>query len=87
MAVTRQQARVYMSSRESGDKQVTAAARAGVSVRTGRRLEKKGEYGRAERHWRTHEDVFEEVWIDDVVPPVKGSRTSEGLRSPTRVSE
>ena len=68
MAITRQQAGVYMSSRESGDKQVTAAARAGVSVRTGRRLERKGEYRRAERHWRTHEDAFEGVWIDDIVP-------------------
>ena len=72
MAVTQQQARVYMSSRESGDKQVTASARAGVSVRTGRRLEKQGEYRRAERHWRTHQDVFEEVWIDDVVPLLTG---------------
>ncbi len=34
MAITQHQARVYMSSRESGDKQVTASARAGVSVRT-----------------------------------------------------
>jgi DNA-binding XRE family transcriptional regulator len=41
MAVTKQQVRVYMSTRERGHTQVTAAAKAGISERTARRLERR----------------------------------------------
>jgi DNA-binding XRE family transcriptional regulator len=63
MAVTEQQVRVYMSQRQLGKTQSAAAARAGVSERTARRIE-RGVAGRAgdPRHWRTREDPFAGVW-------------------------
>jgi hypothetical protein len=60
MAVTKQQVRVYMSTREIGHTQVTAAAKAGFSERTARRLE-QGEIGSGQvrlRQWRTRPDPF-----------------------------
>jgi DNA-binding XRE family transcriptional regulator len=40
MAVTEQQVRIFMAKRAAGQSQATAAAQAGLSERTGRRLEK-----------------------------------------------
>ena len=70
MAVTKQQVRVYMSTRETGHRQVTAAAKAGFSERTARRLE-QGELlpGQVKlRHWRTRPDPFAGVWALELVP-------------------
>lgn len=49
--------------------QQTAAARAGISERTARRIE-KGESGtpRDMRHWRTRTDPLEEVWSEVIEP-------------------
>jgi transposase InsO family protein len=47
-----------------------AAAKAGLSERTGRRIE-TGKYGpdtRGPRQWRTRKDPFAEVWDSEVVP-------------------
>jgi hypothetical protein len=70
MAVTKQQVRVYMSTRETGHTQVTAAAKAGFSERTARRLE-QDEIGSGQvklRHWRTRPDPFAEVWALELAP-------------------
>lgn len=70
MAVNEQQVKVYMSARKDGSTQVTGAAKAGVSERTARRIE-RGEAGdrrRGPRHWRTREDPFGEVWETQLVP-------------------
>lgn len=65
MAVTQQQVKVYMSQRSEGKDQVTAAAKAGVSERTGRRIERGQAGGGAKaRHWRTRRDPFAEVWTE-----------------------
>jgi hypothetical protein len=68
--VTDQQVRRYMSSRREGHTQATAAARAGFSERTGRRIEvdpvlpsQKGA-----RSYRTRPDPFAEVWREELVP-------------------
>jgi transposase InsO family protein len=62
MAVTQQQVQIYMKQRQQGVTQAAAAARAGVSERTGRRID-QGAVGVAkERHWRTRNDPFVEVW-------------------------
>ncbi|WP_343603300.1 IS21 family transposase [Mycobacterium sp.] len=65
MAVTKQQARVYMSQRNEGQAQVAAAAKAGVSERTARRIE-HGETGgpSVPRQWRTRHDPFAAVWAE-----------------------
>lgn len=63
MAVTKQQVRVYMSQRKRGDTQVAAAAKAGLSERTARRIEQDETGGhQAPRRWRTRADPFGAVW-------------------------
>jgi transposase InsO family protein len=63
MAATKQQVKVFMDERRSGKSQSCAAAKAGISERTGRRIEREGgRQGRKPRHWRTRKDPFEAVW-------------------------
>lgn len=68
--ITEQQIRIYMSTKNKGHIQQTAAAKAGISERSGRRIE-KGEVtagGKAVRHWRTRKDPFKNIWENEVVP-------------------
>jgi hypothetical protein len=58
----------YLNSRKSGDSQSKAAAKAGSSKRTGRRVEKQEHQSSRERHWRTRKDPLEAVWSTDLVP-------------------
>jgi len=46
MAATEQQVKVFMDERKAGKGQVAAAAKAGISERTGRRIEREGRRGR-----------------------------------------
>ena len=67
MAATKQQVKVFMDERASGRSQVVAAAKAGVSERTARRIEHgEGQRGAKSRHWRTRHDPFEAVWHEVV---------------------
>lgn len=68
--ITEQQVRIYMSTKKEGYIQLTAAAKAGISERSGRRIE-KGEIIpgiKAKRHWRTRKDPFAGVWESEIVP-------------------
>lgn len=59
-----------MSAKNQGHIQLTAAAKAGISERSGRRIE-KGEItagGKAQRTWRTRKDPFTGVWENEIVP-------------------
>jgi len=59
-----------MSAKNEGYIQVTAAAKAGISDRSGRRIE-KGETTpgvKTKRHWRTRKDPFAGVWESEIVP-------------------
>lgn len=69
MAINEKQVEVFMSLRNEGKEQVSAAAKAGFSERTGRRIE-KGEHlpGKGRRRWRTRKDPFEAVWDVKVAP-------------------
>lgn len=71
MAVTKQQVKVFMSQRKQGKTQTAAAATAGMSESTGRRIE-RGTAGKrqCERRWRTRKDPFCEVW-DEVEVQLK----------------
>ena len=65
-----EQIKLYMEARRAGKTQKTAAAMAGMSERSGRRIE-KGELqpkGRCRRYWRTHPDFFAGIWDREVVP-------------------
>ena len=66
--ITDQQRRLYMSYRQ-GETQERAAARAGISDRTGRRIE-RGECGkqRPPRDWRTRQDPLSDVWDPEILP-------------------
>lgn len=80
MAVTEQQIGVYMSERRAGKKQVTAAAKAGLSERTARRVE-HGTGGRSHppRHWRTRADPFAAVWASELVPELERDNQLQAL--------
>jgi hypothetical protein len=59
-----------MTHRKQGDPQAVAAAKAGLSERTGRRLE-TGHHSTKDqqpRHWRTRKDPFEDVWSSEILP-------------------
>ncbi len=68
MAATRQQVKVFMTQREEGRTQAAAAAKAGISERTGRRIERGGgKRDSSTRHWRTRNDPFAAVWEEVTV--------------------
>ena len=50
---TQLQENLYMKSRQTGCTQQTSAAKAGISIRSGRRIEKGQHQDAKERHWRT----------------------------------
>ncbi|MEN8232554.1 MAG: IS21 family transposase [Thermodesulfobacteriota bacterium] len=68
-----EQVKVYMRTRKEGKTQVTAAAKAGMSERSGRRAEKRElqPERKGERHWRTRPDPFADVWESEIVPLLK----------------
>ncbi len=70
MSINSQQVKIYMSTRASGKSQITAAARAGISERTGRRLEKEETAAELsiKHHWRTRKDPFEGIWEIELLP-------------------
>ncbi|NOQ45079.1 MAG: hypothetical protein GQ559_00120 [Desulfobulbaceae bacterium] len=67
--INSEQIKVYKAARNNGKTQKTAAAIAGISERSGRRIE-KGEFrsgGNRKRYWRTHPDFFVGVWELEIV--------------------
>jgi len=67
--ITMQQVRLYMSSKSQGATQAQAGAKAGVSERSARRIDRGG-IGVLEakgRDWRTRKDPFVGVWEGEVV--------------------
>ena len=68
--INSEQVKLYMNERKEGKSQKTASAKAGVSERSGRRIE-KGEHQsrtRQKRSWRTRTDPFAKVWEEEVEP-------------------
>ena len=51
-----------MQHRQHGATQEVAAAKAGISTRSGRRIEYTPDKPAAERHWCTREDSLETLW-------------------------
>lgn len=66
--VTKKQVKRYMKARELGNNQEIASAKAGISERTGRRIEGRESGVVKPHHWRTREDPLEQVWESEVVP-------------------
>lgn len=67
--ITEQQVRLYMQYRKNKT-QVAAAAKAGISERSARRIEKQElqPQARQPRTWRTRKDPLAKVWDDIVIP-------------------
>lgn len=68
--INSEQVKLYMEERKEGKSQETAAAKAGMSERSGRRIE-KGEHRsgtRQIRNWRTRTDPFGDVWKEEIEP-------------------
>lgn len=59
-----------MSLRNQGKPQITAAAKAGISERSGRRIENNEilPANKPKRHWRTRQDPFSDIWESEIVP-------------------
>jgi transposase len=58
-----------MESKQKGSTQATAAAKAGFSERSARRLERRCfSPAKSKRSWRTRNDPLEEVWQSELVP-------------------
>jgi len=68
--ITQQQVRLYMSHKKQGEAQASASAKAGVSERTGRRIEagQVKPWEKEGRLWRTRKDPFAGVWDSEVLP-------------------
>lgn len=65
-----EQVKLYMRERKAGKTQATAAARSGLSERSGRRID-TGELEPSrekQRYWRTRADPFIDVWDSEIVP-------------------
>ena len=67
-----------MRSRQTGQSQDVAAAKSGVSVRSGRRIE-RGERLHVPRTWRTREDPLGEVWETHLAPLLARAPDLTGL--------
>jgi hypothetical protein len=67
--ITRQQEVLFMHHRQTGSTQETAAAKAGISVRSGRRIDKAGgPRPTPQRDWRTRHDPLDAVWEPELLP-------------------
>ena len=80
--ITHRQEKLYMQHRQEGAGQDVAAAKAGISVRSGRRIETSTTTPRAahERDWRTREDPLAAVWETELLPLLE---TEPGLTGTT----
>lgn len=67
-----------MQHRKQGHTQPIAAAKAGISERSGRRIDKAERKPREPRHWRTRKDPLAEVWGSELVPLLEREPTLTG---------
>ena len=68
--INNEQVKIYMKSRNSDNSQVTSAAKAGISERSGRDIEngKRKDPKLALRKWRTRQDPLAGMWEDELLP-------------------
>ena len=68
-----------MKNRQTGCSQETSAAKAGISVRSGRRIEKGENSAPRARTWRTREDPLAAVWESELVPLLENEPSLTGI--------
>ena len=77
--ITDRQVRLLRQKRMEGKTQETAAAKAGMSVRSARKWQ-SGQLPSAtkpEHRWRTRPDPFDGVWEDEIEPLLRGDPTGK----------
>jgi hypothetical protein len=77
--ITLQQEDLYMKHRQHGETQVLSAAKAGISERSGRRIENDERQPKKIRSHRTRKDPFELVWESELVPMIADEPDLTGL--------
>jgi len=70
---------IYMKNRQTGCTQELSSAKAGISVRSGRRIEKGQTPTQMVRDWRTRKDPFEAVWESELVPLLERESSLTGI--------
>ncbi len=72
--ITNQQVNLYMNNRQQGQTQIQSAAKAGISERSGRKIEHQGgTIQKCKRSWRTRKDPLENVWEEELEPLLKST--------------
>lgn len=67
--ITNQQVEIYMRNRKAGDKQILAAAKAGISERSGRNIEHGSRKNVITFHnWKTRQDPLQGAFEKDLLP-------------------
>jgi hypothetical protein len=68
-AITQEQVKLFMKHRTENATQERASAKAGISERSGRRID-AGELPKKKqpRYWRTRKDPFADVWDSEILP-------------------
>jgi hypothetical protein len=77
--ITLQQEYLYMKNRSNGKTQELSAAIAGISIKTGYRIEKGKRKAQCPRSHRTRIDPFEKVWESELVSLLKQEPKLTGL--------
>ena len=68
-----------MKHRQADCTQELSAAKAGISIRSGRRIDKDEKSHRTEHHWRTRKDPFEAVWASELEPLLENQPDLTGI--------
>lgn len=68
--IKKRQVELYMKARHQGYSQVSSAAKAGISERSGRSIDQgtRADPILNKRHWRTRRDPLAQVWDSELVP-------------------
>ena len=68
-----------LSYRRTSSDRLYSAAKAGISIRSGRRIEKGQHQDAKERHWRTRRDPLEAVWETELIPLLEREPSLTGI--------
>jgi len=78
--INRQQVEFYMKERRENTTQVVSAMKAGISERSGRRIEQgQCPTQSKQRHWRTRPDPLDKVWANELAPMLEVSPGLSGI--------
>lgn len=79
--ITSRQVERYMKARKKGHSQENAAAKAGISERSGRSIEqdKRIDPMKKERHWRTRPDPLSPAWENELKPMLEQTPSLQAI--------